>query len=58
MPVGKVTWVAKVGVAAPVAVVLSRMEACCCQCSPQLSQVSVAVDVADADGLGKLPVGK
>jgi hypothetical protein len=27
VPVGKVTWVAKVGVVAPVAVVLSRMEA-------------------------------
>jgi hypothetical protein len=29
LPVGKVTWVAKVGVAAPVGVVLSRMEPFC-----------------------------
>jgi hypothetical protein len=30
----------------------------CCRSSPQLSLVSVAVDVADADGVGAMPVGK
>jgi hypothetical protein len=40
MPVGKSTLVAKVGVVAPVAVVLSRMETSLLRSSPQLSLVS------------------
>jgi hypothetical protein len=51
VPVEKGTWVAKVGVLAPVVVVLSRMEALSgLKFAVAKSSLHVVVEVADADG--------